>query len=437
MTSTLFRQPNELIAEAVFERGLLPACILERGAIAHANTPFTELFGRGYALIGMAIEGLAAPAERERLAGALVSAANAPARVHVHFQARPPDGSELEAEANLVLAGRQSDEALVMSVVDVSERRQTAMVSQTSALRDPLTGIANRALFLDHLRLTLLQARRQGAIFGVLLAQLDGFRRIHDALGHEAGDELLKIAAARLTAAVREGDTVARVGGDEFGVIAPGLGRRENAALIANRLIKELAAPMNIQDNPVALDVSVGVATWPDNADDPDSLYLQADSAMHTSRRSGKNRYYLAEPSAIAAGDAYAPLLEWSDVHNAGIAVMDAQHKRLAELINDLGRALKAGEEGDKLALLSDQIASFARTRFATEEALMDERQYPDSERHKEAHRKLIEALLRLSVPSGRKGIVLAMHFFEGWLFRHIESDDRALALALARIGVA
>ncbi len=155
------------------------------------------------------------------------------------------------------------------------------------AFHDPLTGLANRALFADRLRHGLELHRRDGRPIGLLYCDLDGFKTVNDTLGHDAGDEVIRAAAERLRALTRPGDTVARMGGDEFAVLLEDGG---DAKAVADRLLAGFARPTAIGRHAVAVGVSVGIAALPAGSATVDaaSLLRRADAAMYTAKRAGR-----------------------------------------------------------------------------------------------------------------------------------------------------
>jgi diguanylate cyclase (GGDEF)-like protein/PAS domain S-box-containing protein len=156
---------------------------------------------------------------------------------------------------------------------------------------DPLTGLPNRTLLADRFSLMIVQARRRGVSLGVLFIDLDDFKLVNDTQGHAAGDELLKEAARRLQSAVRDGDTVARISGDEFAVILSDLARPDDAALVAQKIIDRLSSPVLINAQDVVVTASIGIATFPADGADAEALLSAADAAMYRAKQSGRNAF--------------------------------------------------------------------------------------------------------------------------------------------------
>jgi diguanylate cyclase (GGDEF)-like protein/PAS domain S-box-containing protein len=156
---------------------------------------------------------------------------------------------------------------------------------------DSLTGLPNRALLSDRFAQMIEQSRRRGMILGVLFVDLDDFKSVNDTLGHAAGDELLKEVGRRLSETVRQGDTVARISGDEFALVLADLSRQEDAALVAQKIVERLAVPFHIAGHEVLLTASVGIASYPADGQDAESLLGAADAAMYRAKQSGRNTY--------------------------------------------------------------------------------------------------------------------------------------------------
>ena len=179
----------------------------------------------------------------------------------------------------------------VTQVEDVTERRAAEEKLVHQALHDPLTGLPNRVLFMHQLRTALTDTNPAPAVSALLYIDLDGFKAINDSLGHEAGDQVLRSVAHRLEKGVRAGDTVARVGGDEFVILCRQLPSERHAYDTAERLLPMLANPVNAAGAEAVITASVGIAIAAESGSDPDELIRDADAAMYHAKARGKNRY--------------------------------------------------------------------------------------------------------------------------------------------------
>ena len=174
-------------------------------------------------------------------------------------------------------------------VQDVTERLNTERTIHYMAHHDALTGLPNRRLMQDRLNQAIMQARRKQRHVGVLFLDLDRFKILNDTLGHDSGDFILKDVARRLVSCVREVDTVSREGGDEFVVILPDLERPENAKVVADKIVSDLAKPIEIAGQEIHLTTSIGISHYPNDATDVNHLLKHADSAMYQAKDSGRN----------------------------------------------------------------------------------------------------------------------------------------------------
>jgi diguanylate cyclase (GGDEF)-like protein len=167
------------------------------------------------------------------------------------------------------------------------ELKQARDEAQFQALHDSLTGLPNRSLLRDRLHQAILGAERDHSNMALLMMDLDRFKDVNDTLGHQSGDELLQQVAARLHTLIRASDTVARMGGDEFAVILPAAHNAAEASEVAHSLTRALDQPFTIDDQPVSIGVSVGIALYPAHGADPKTLLRHADVAMYAAKRGG------------------------------------------------------------------------------------------------------------------------------------------------------
>ena len=172
-----------------------------------------------------------------------------------------------------------------------NELRESQRQLELIAYNDPLTGLPNRRLFEDNLKQRVALASREGAAFTLLLVDLDGFKKINDTLGHDAGDALLVTIALRLKDAVREADQVARLGGDEFAILLSQTSELASVELVCRRILTSLAEPVAFQDTLMRVTGSIGSAQCPSQGTTTDGLYKAADTALYAAKRGGRNRW--------------------------------------------------------------------------------------------------------------------------------------------------
>lgn len=179
---------------------------------------------------------------------------------------------------------------------EIEEHKRTKAVLQQMAQQDPLTGLANRSLFSDRLNQTLVMAHRKGLRFAQLFIDLDHFKPVNDKFGHATGDSLLKAVAARIQACVRESDTVARIGGDEFVVLLREIDSAQSALAVAEKIRSSLSESFPIDAHDIQVGCCVGVAIYPDHGRSEIELSSRADAAMYGAKEAGGNLVQLASP---------------------------------------------------------------------------------------------------------------------------------------------
>jgi diguanylate cyclase (GGDEF)-like protein len=174
--------------------------------------------------------------------------------------------------------------------------------SMYSLLKDPLTELPSRQLFEDRLLQTIHQSQRYHLTFAVMYLDLDGFKLINDALGHDVGDELLKQVAIRLQTSIRQVDSIGRFGGDEFVFVLPQLTKAESAAYVAQRFLDVISQPFIVREQELFITASIGIAAYPSDGEDIQTLLKNADNAVHQAKLRGRNTYqfYREEMHALS-----------------------------------------------------------------------------------------------------------------------------------------
>jgi len=225
------------------------------------------------------------PAVRAALASA--AAGGAPALAEARFRSGERD---IWFELRIAAVATIDDAPLLVVGRDMSAQQATEERLRHLATHDPLTELPNRVLLSDRIRMVIASARRSGQGFSVAAIGLDGFKRVNDGLGHAVGDAVLRMAGARLRRTLRDSDTLARVGGDEFVAVLPGSATPAQIKLVTGRLMAALQAPFEVDGHTIYLAGSIGVAAYPEHADDEVRLLTLADTALSRAKETGKAR---------------------------------------------------------------------------------------------------------------------------------------------------
>jgi diguanylate cyclase (GGDEF)-like protein len=185
---------------------------------------------------------------------------------------------------------------------DITQRKIVEEATLHAAHHDYLTGLPNRALFLERLEYAIPVAKRNDFKVALLFMDLDGFKQVNDTLGHANGDLLLQEVAGRLLEVTRSSDVLARIGGDEFTFILNNIGTQENAQMVANKIIETLCKPFSLGGSAASIGGSIGIAMYPDDGAESETLLNKADEAMYLAKRNGKNncKFYSDLSQAIS-----------------------------------------------------------------------------------------------------------------------------------------
>ena len=310
--------------------------------------------------------------------------------------------------------------------MDVNEHKQAELQVNYLAYHDKLTGLPNRALLFDRFSHAISQARRDKQQVALLFADLDGFKQVNDQFGHEAGDAVLKMTARRLTDCVREVDTVVRLGGDEFAVILGGLDEADQAALVAEKIVKAFADDMVLANGQACrVGVSIGISIFPEHGSNMDVLMTAADQAMYASKRKGKNTYTLFGGEVAAEDEQW---IKFDDKQLLGITELDDQHRELTRMVNKLNSIWRHGQSHEALLELFDQLIKAVAEHFETEGGYMAHYAYPDLHRHEQEHLMLLDEILRLRQRLNEGGELFVLQTLKDWLQGHILHSDKHMA---------
>lgn len=318
------------------------------------------------------------------------------------------------------------------TITDINEKKKSEDVMWRQANFDLLTDLPNRLLFFDRLSKDLSQARRSNKRVALMYFDLDGFKPINDEYGHLAGDLVLKTVARRWGSCVREVDTFARMGGDEFAIILGELDSPAEAAAVAEKLLQTLGEEIQLPDGKsCTVGASVGISIFPDNGTEMDSLLAAADIAMYESKKNRRNIYTFFSPdlTPMEHGD----WIMFDDSHRIGIPEMDEQHRELIQLVNRLNLALRNNEDDGVVVAKFQEMIKFTVHHFKTEECLMAHYRYPAQEAHAREHERLVSEVQRLVGQLHHGSELLILQAIKDWLLNHIRGDDKYLGAYLAQ----
>ncbi|MBY0578492.1 MAG: bacteriohemerythrin [Burkholderiales bacterium] len=287
---------------------------------------------------------------------------------------------------------------------------------------DLLTGLPNRAAFIDHFHVSLEKAKKEAACLALLILDLDGFGEVNERFGREAGDELLRIAAERLRLSISERDFLSRLEGDAFAVILTESASR--ADMLAEKIIANLNVSFHLgEGKDFRIGASVGIARYPENGLEQDRLLTVADCAMYEAKTGGGNRSVRGR--VRGHGHAGRGIL-FDDCYLTGIQEVDMQHRKLVDLVNELIGAVGTGKR-DAAIRIYEKLAAETEHHFSTEEALMKGAGYGRSDAHFREHRFLMDELRHLKGRIIEGGEIQVLQLLTDWLVTHILNADKPM----------
>jgi diguanylate cyclase (GGDEF)-like protein/PAS domain S-box-containing protein len=289
--------------EELFDSASEAMVIIQQDRILRANREFVRIFGYPIeACLGSCLSDLIVPEGRHHETEMLLHMVESDGRASMETVRRTSTGEALDVSVLVTRvrlgAGKMGESATYR---DIRQEKQMQAKLQHASLHDPLTGLANRVLFLDRLTLTMARLRRRpDRNFAVIFLDLDRFKQVNDTHGHAAGDTVLLAAAARLRACLRPQDTIARFGGDEFALVIDEAGSREDIDGLAGRIQNELQLPVDIGQGEVGVSASMGIALGSPSYNDVEDILRDADAAMYRAKANGKARHEFFAASATS-----------------------------------------------------------------------------------------------------------------------------------------
>ena len=295
------RRRNEERYRLLVERNLAGVYrTTTEGQILDCNDAFARMFGYETREEMLAQNAQSLYMETDDRARLLQTMREQKSLTNMEMMMRRADGAPIWVIENVTL---MDDGVLEGTIIDITDRKTAQQQVEYQAYHDALTGLPNRALFRDRISMALAHAKRTKRGAAVLFLDIDQFKLVNDTLGHTIGDRLLQVIAARLIGCVRGEDTVARMGGDEFTTLLAEVGDRRATSVVAQKVLDAVRQPIVVDGHELFVTASVGMAVFPEDGDDAETLLKNADRAMYRAKDAGRNNYQYATPSAFDAAE--------------------------------------------------------------------------------------------------------------------------------------
>ena len=296
----------EPVFRRLVEESPISICVIQDGRYRYVNSRLAATFGYSpEELLGLeSAEDLVAEEDRPAIwDGIRKRLEEDPQPIRYTFRAVRKGGERLDLETYATVIKFRGRPAVLGALLDVTDRKRAEAQIAEQVYTDSLTSLPNSLRMMERFRLQLAEARRQKRRLAVVYLDLDRFKFINDTWGHSAGDTFLQNIALSLKQCVREVDTVARVGGDEFVILMPDIRQIENVSTIARKLLAAVARPVHVKGNALEVTASIGIACYPEDGEDTEILLRNADAAMYQAKELGRNGFQLctAELTAQAA----------------------------------------------------------------------------------------------------------------------------------------
>jgi diguanylate cyclase (GGDEF)-like protein/PAS domain S-box-containing protein len=268
--------------------------IVQDRKFQYVNSLFQEMTGyTEQELLGMHSLDFVHPEDREMVRKKAIESLKGGSSLPCEYRFVRKNGEIIWVLEKVTSTEYKGERATVGSFMDITERKQLEQKLSDMATHDPLTGLPNRLLLSDRLSVGLAQAQRRDTRLAVMMLDLDRFKTVNDTFGHGVGDELLRAAGERLISLIRKSDTVARIGGDEFVVLLLQIDKMGDAIRVAQKILGTFRKPFVLDAYQIRISTSIGIAIYPEDGKDVETLFKNADTAMYWAKEQGRDNYEL------------------------------------------------------------------------------------------------------------------------------------------------